>query len=253
MYRTKEQVRGNSEQASKSLRERTAQIIRRTSNKYNSRRCMCERVKINGQAQMRPFFLGLQPNPGKIMFSTIGLIFPPQIEMLVLSTLTCLVIISLDGPPIAFRFSTLCSKSKTSAKTSSSNFGWSSLYWASVRSASVQDDCSASATARPETWCVSRKGTPLRTTEENGYRISPGVNREESILGPTVVGEIRREHVHRQGAGHLGRVNLERRKNPLENLKRHVDGVDAVEEGLLAPVFACKKVNFYRCEQRGCR
>mmetsp|Transcript_9990 Transcript_9990/g.40494 ORF Transcript_9990/g.40494 Transcript_9990/m.40494 type:complete len:340 (+) Transcript_9990:1750-2769(+) len=65
--------------------------------------------------------------------------------------------------PCASRDSTALSKSKTSVTTSSPNAACSPRKSAGVRSASEHALDSASRTAAPATWCVSRNGTPLRT------------------------------------------------------------------------------------------
>lgn len=69
----------------------------------------------------------------------------------------CRWIMFLLGPPIADRLSTLASKSKTSW-TSSANFSFKLWKSCSVNSLSWHLRDSASATARPEMWCVSRNG-----------------------------------------------------------------------------------------------
>lgn len=75
---------------------------------------------------------------------------------------TCLSMPFLLGPPMASLFSTLFSKLNTLSITSGSNLSDSSRYCSKVISDRLHFCFSAKATARPEMWWVSRKGTYRR-------------------------------------------------------------------------------------------
>mmetsp|Transcript_2445 Transcript_2445/g.6263 ORF Transcript_2445/g.6263 Transcript_2445/m.6263 type:complete len:202 (+) Transcript_2445:357-962(+) len=75
---------------------------------------------------------------------------------------TCSSTERLDAPPSVSRISALRLKSHT-CTTSSLNSGWMLCRSLTVRSLSAHPRVSAILTAEPEMWCVSLKGTPLRT------------------------------------------------------------------------------------------
>ena len=128
--------------------------------------------------------------------------------MIFLTLSTCSSTARLLVPPTTSLRSTLVSKLKTSL-TSSENFGDSVCSCSSVSSASDTLFCSASRTAEPEMWCVSRKGVCVHVSSRSASHSVSHCEEDPHPFANKVFCEVRREHVVGERALHVLWVDLQ--------------------------------------------